>query len=187
MVRRKKGKKKRPFFGVPKGIVLLATPEGWRTSVLTMEGGMLCGRLDVPINTDPQDARTAAAVMVTELARDFHDTDVEVSWDPPRKPWSWTAQVTLAADDDLPSPDAECEAALDEPLVADVGGHDERKATTSLLHRGPTPSGHIGPAVAAGTGTHHENAQIGHHRSPFRPEVVVDDLDGVPLEERPDM
>lgn len=105
VVRRKKEKKKRPAWGVPKGIVLLATPEGWRTSVLT-GSGMLCGRLDVPINTDPQDARAAAAVMVTELAPDFHDTDVEVSWDAPREPWSWTAHVTLA-DDVLPSSDAQ--------------------------------------------------------------------------------
>ncbi|MFD9359757.1 hypothetical protein [Streptomyces sp. NPDC060031] len=36
MVRRKK-EKKRLAFGIPKGIVLLATPEGWRTSVLTVE------------------------------------------------------------------------------------------------------------------------------------------------------
>lgn len=104
MVRRKKEKKKRPAWGVPKGIVLLATPESWRTSVLT-ESGILCGRLDVPINTDPQHAR--AAVLVTELARDLHDTDVEVSWDAPREPWSWTAQATHAADDEPPSPDAE--------------------------------------------------------------------------------
>ncbi|MFJ6761065.1 hypothetical protein [Streptomyces sp. NPDC091273] len=66
MVRRKKEKQKRPAWGIPKGIVLLATPEGWRHSVLTMEGGMLCGRLDVPINTDPHDARAVAARMVTE-------------------------------------------------------------------------------------------------------------------------
>ncbi|WP_330328287.1 hypothetical protein OHS33_00080 [Streptomyces sp. NBC_00536] len=104
MVRRKKEKKKRPAWGIPKGIVLLATPEGWRTSVLTMEGGMLCGRLDMPINTDPQDARAAAVVMVTELARAFHDTDVEVTWDPPQEPWSWTAQVTLATGNETPSP-----------------------------------------------------------------------------------
>ncbi|MFI2429295.1 hypothetical protein ACH5A7_35345 [Streptomyces sp. NPDC018955] len=108
MVRREKEKKKkkRPAWDIPKGIFLFATPEGWRTSVLT-ESGNLCGRLDVPINTDPQDARAAAAVMVTELARDFHDTEVEVSWEPPQEPWSWTAQVTLAAESDSPSPDAE--------------------------------------------------------------------------------
>ncbi|MFH9850846.1 hypothetical protein ACH4MY_37150 [Streptomyces sp. NPDC017246] len=103
-MRREKEKKKRPAWGIPKGIFLCATPEGWRTSVLTGSGN-LCGRLDVPINTDPHDARAAAVVMVTELARDFCDTDVEVSWDPPREPWSWTAQVTLAADDEPPLPE----------------------------------------------------------------------------------
>lgn len=45
--------------------------------------------------------------MVTGLARDFHDTDVEVSWEPPQEPWSWTAQVTLAAENEPLSPDAE--------------------------------------------------------------------------------
>lgn len=99
MARRKKDKKKRPGFGIPKGMVLLARPEGWRISVLTMEGGMLCGRLDIPVNTDPHDARAAAAVMVTELARDFHGTDVEVTWDPPQELWSWTAQVTVSVTD----------------------------------------------------------------------------------------
>jgi hypothetical protein len=101
-VRRKK-EKKRPEWGVPNAIVLWATPEGWRTSVLTMEGGMICGRLDVPSDTDPQVARAATAVMVAELARDFHDIDIEVTWDPPQEPWSWTAQVTLAAGNGTPS------------------------------------------------------------------------------------
>ncbi|MGW6415021.1 hypothetical protein [Streptomyces sp. NPDC055055] len=101
MVRRKKEQRKRPAWGIPKGILLFATPEGWRISVVT-ESGNLCGRLDVPVNTDPQDARAATAAKVTELARDFHDTDVEVSWDPPQEPWSWTAQVTLAAETEPP-------------------------------------------------------------------------------------
>ncbi|MEU9417482.1 hypothetical protein [Streptomyces sp. NPDC048272] len=104
---RKKDKKNRPAFGLPKEIVLSATPEGWRTSVLTVEGGMLCGRLGVPINTDPQDARAAAAARVTELARDVHDAAVEVNWEPPEEPWSWTAQVTLVAETEPPAPDAE--------------------------------------------------------------------------------
>ncbi len=76
---------------------------------------------------------------------------------------------------------------LDEPLVADMGGHDELEPMTVLLHRGPAPGGHIGPAIAAGTGSPNEDAQIGRHLSPFRPEVVVDDLHRMPLEERPDM
>ncbi|MEU9006477.1 hypothetical protein [Streptomyces sp. NPDC048551] len=103
MVRRKKEKKKRPAWGIPKMIVLLATLEGWRFMIQPVEGGMLCGRLDIPINTDPQDARAAAAVMVVELARDVHDTDVEVTWDPPPEPWSWTAQITLATRNETPS------------------------------------------------------------------------------------
>ncbi|MET8134164.1 hypothetical protein ABZV24_19790 [Streptomyces sp. NPDC005251] len=83
---------------MPKSIALLATPEGWRHSVLTEEGGMLCGRLaDVPANTDPAEARAAVAAMVVELAHDFYEADVDVTWDPPREPGSWTAQVTVAA------------------------------------------------------------------------------------------
>ncbi|KOV67351.1 hypothetical protein ADL00_16305 [Streptomyces sp. AS58] len=83
---------------MPMGIVLLATPEGWRHSVLTLEGGMLCGHLaDVPVNTDPAEARAAVAAMVVGLAHDFHEADVDVTWDPPRELGSWTAQVTVAA------------------------------------------------------------------------------------------
>ncbi|RPK83644.1 MULTISPECIES: hypothetical protein [Streptomyces] len=68
---------------MPKSIVLLATPEGWRHSVLTREGGTLCGRLTgVPADADPAEAQAAVAAMVV---------------DPPREPGSWTAQVTVAA------------------------------------------------------------------------------------------
>ncbi|MER5891186.1 hypothetical protein ABT160_45890, partial [Streptomyces sp. NPDC001941] len=78
-----------------KGIVLLATPQGWRYSVLTVEGGMLCGRLDVPDTTEPGDAQAAATRVVTEIARTLHDSDVELLWNPAQDPGSWTAHVTL--------------------------------------------------------------------------------------------
>ncbi|MFD5931744.1 hypothetical protein [Streptomyces sp. NPDC060333] len=107
MVRRKKENKKRPPFGMPKEISLSATPEGWRTSILTMEGGMLCGRLNIPITTDPQDARSAAETKVTNLAHYFHDTHVQVNWEPPQEPWSWTAQVTLPTENGPTPPDIE--------------------------------------------------------------------------------
>jgi hypothetical protein len=108
MARRKEQPRKRPDWGVPKGIVLFATPEGWCHSVLTPEGGMLCRRrLGLPANASSQDARDAAARMVTELARDFHDTGVEVIWNPPREPWSWTARVTPVAGNDPAPPDPE--------------------------------------------------------------------------------
>ncbi|MFF9120499.1 hypothetical protein ACF09Y_33860 [Streptomyces massasporeus] len=71
MVRRKPEKKRRPPFGMPKGIVLLTTPEGWRHSVLTVEGGMLCGRLaDVPVNAS------------------------QPRHGPPRQPWWWDSHTT---------------------------------------------------------------------------------------------
>ncbi len=52
---------------------------------------------------------------------------------------------------------------------------------------GPAPGGPTGPAVAAGAGSHSENARLGHHLPPFRPEVVVDDLHDMAREERPDV
>ena len=97
MVRRERVTRRRPPFGMPRSIVLLATPEGWRHSILTEEGGMLCGLLaDVAANTDPAAAQAAVAAMVVGLAHDFHEADVDVTWDPPREPGSWTAQVTVA-------------------------------------------------------------------------------------------
>ncbi|MGW0964687.1 hypothetical protein [Streptomyces sp. NPDC002516] len=82
---------------MPTSIVLLATPEGWRHSVLTGEGGMLCGRLaDLAADTDTAEAQAAVAAMVVGLAHDFHGADVDVIWDPPREPGSWTARIALA-------------------------------------------------------------------------------------------
>ncbi len=52
---------------------------------------------DVPVNVSPAEARAAAAAMVVGLAHDFHEAHVDVTWDPPRDPGSWTAQVTVAA------------------------------------------------------------------------------------------
>ncbi|MFJ8584858.1 hypothetical protein ACIRD2_09380 [Streptomyces sp. NPDC093595] len=94
-------KEKRPSFGMPRSIVLLATPEGWRHSVRTVEGGMLCGRLtEVSKDAHPHEARTAAAAMVGELAQNLHEAGVEVTWDPPREPGTWTGHVILVTGDD---------------------------------------------------------------------------------------
>ncbi|MGW1293615.1 hypothetical protein [Streptomyces sp. NPDC002533] len=98
MVRQERKNKRQAPFGMPIGIVLLATPEGWRHSVLTEEGGTFCGRLTgLSADTDPAEARAAVTAMVVGLAHDFHEADVDVVWDPPREPGSWTAQVTVAA------------------------------------------------------------------------------------------
>ncbi|MEU9182948.1 hypothetical protein AB0C90_40500 [Streptomyces sp. NPDC048550] len=90
MARRQK--RQRPPFGLPRGIVLLATPDGWRYSIQTVEGGMLCGSLTDEL-LDPEVALVAAATTVEELARQFHSTTVEVTWDPRQEPWAWTGRV----------------------------------------------------------------------------------------------
>ncbi|MFF9819404.1 hypothetical protein [Streptomyces sp. NPDC014006] len=102
---------KRPSFGLPKAIVLLGTPDGWRHSVLNAEGGMFCGRLSSEL-LDPAVALPAAARMVKELARDFHGTSVEVTWDPRQEPWSWTGQVIPVPDDEAArhTAEAKCQA-----------------------------------------------------------------------------
>ncbi|MET9059980.1 hypothetical protein ABZX99_19410 [Streptomyces antibioticus] len=78
---------------MPKGIVLLTTPEGWRHTILTLEGGMLCGHL---ADATPATARATATTMAAGLARDVHGVRVDVTWGPPREPGTWTAQVTVS-------------------------------------------------------------------------------------------
>lgn len=75
---------------------MLATPDGWRHSVLTLDGGMFCGRLaEVPVDADPAEARAAAAAMVVGLACDVHDVRVDVTWDRPGSPEPGPARSPL--------------------------------------------------------------------------------------------
>lgn len=98
MMGRQRDKKRRTPLGTPRDITLFSTPEGWRHSVRTMEGGTLCGRLvDVPVNASPAEAQAAAAAVVAGLAHDFHGAHIDVTWDPPGEPGSWTAQVLMVA------------------------------------------------------------------------------------------
>ncbi|MEU1077228.1 MULTISPECIES: hypothetical protein [unclassified Streptomyces] len=83
---------------MPTRLVVLATPEGWRHSVFSVDGGVFCGRLsEVAVGADPAEARAAAAAMVAALTRDFHGADVEVTWELAREPGTWTAHVTAGA------------------------------------------------------------------------------------------
>ncbi|MFB6523042.1 hypothetical protein [Streptomyces sp. NPDC056401] len=98
----RKVKKKRPSFGLPTGLILMAGRggvgiDGWRTGVVT-GNGIVCGGLgDLPPDVTPEEAQRAAAEMVRRLARDFHGREVVVVWDPPSEPGSWTATVVPAA------------------------------------------------------------------------------------------
>ncbi|OXY88765.1 hypothetical protein [Streptomyces diastatochromogenes] len=79
---------------MPESIVLLATPDGWRHSIHTADGGLLCGRLDgVPADGEPEAAQTAVAALLGDLAG---GTAVEVTWDPSPDSASWTGRVRPA-------------------------------------------------------------------------------------------
>ncbi|MCX4782521.1 hypothetical protein [Streptomyces sp. NBC_01264] len=99
----RKVKKRQPSFGLPTGLVLMAGRggvgmNGWRTGVVTGNGGMLRGGLpDALAGAALEEAQRAAAEMVQGLARDFHGREVVVVWDPQSEPGSWTATVVPAA------------------------------------------------------------------------------------------
>ncbi|MFJ6940698.1 hypothetical protein [Streptomyces sp. NPDC101132] len=95
MARRRKAP--RPPFALPRGILLMASPRGWRHSLTTADGGTVCGGLvGVPADAPAAAAREAAADLVASLARDFHGTEVTVVWHPPAAPDAWTADVIPA-------------------------------------------------------------------------------------------
>ncbi|WP_407836017.1 hypothetical protein ACE1OC_05650 [Streptomyces sp. DSM 116496] len=108
----RKVKKRRPSFGLPTGVILMAGRggvgiNGWRTGVIT-GNGTLCGGLgDVPSDVALEEAQRAAAEMVQGLARDYHGREVVVVWDPPSEPGSWTATVVPAAAEPESEPESD--------------------------------------------------------------------------------
>ncbi|MER7702477.1 hypothetical protein ABTX81_06225 [Kitasatospora sp. NPDC097605] len=91
-MKRDKGRKRAPF-GTPKDIILLATPHGWRHSLITSDGGFVCGHLpDVPVE-DAEQAKERAAAMLSERGREFHGTVFEVVWEESTSPGSWTGHI----------------------------------------------------------------------------------------------
>ncbi|MEU1232205.1 hypothetical protein [Streptomyces sp. NPDC005828] len=98
-MRRRREKKRRPPFPLPKALILLSRSDGWRYSLIDVKGGMACGALsDVPGDADPREARAVAARMVREAAKLFHGVDVDVVWEPAHDDRSWTAQVRVLGD-----------------------------------------------------------------------------------------
>jgi len=88
-----RGQQRVPF-GVPKDIVLLATPNGWRHSIRTEDGALVCGRLrDVPVGADTEQAKEGAAAMLRELGREFHGTVLEVAWGAAGPSGSWSGRI----------------------------------------------------------------------------------------------
>ncbi|MFB7664889.1 hypothetical protein ACFC1R_13200 [Kitasatospora sp. NPDC056138] len=86
--------RRRVPFGPPREIVLLATPGGWRHSVTTTDGALVCGRVpQVAVDADAEQAKDAAAAMIMGLGHEFHGIVLEVSWEPGRSAGSWNGRV----------------------------------------------------------------------------------------------
>lgn len=80
--------------GVPKGITIYLTPDGWRHSIIPENGGFLCGRLpDLPPDASDDDAKSTAGPMLESLARESHGTDLEVAWSARGSPHTWNGEA----------------------------------------------------------------------------------------------
>ncbi|MET9539964.1 hypothetical protein ABZY16_21025 [Streptomyces sp. NPDC006553] len=104
-------KKQKPPFALPEGLILLSTPGGWRRSLITVNGGIVCGGSlpGVPADADPREARAAAVLDVQDLARTVHRTEVDVVWEPVHDNGSRSAQVrVIAGEDPSENPSSPC-------------------------------------------------------------------------------
>lgn len=69
--------------GPPVSITIYPTPGGWRHSVRTQNGGLLCGGLrHLAADATPEEARAAATELVRSVGREFHGVELDVDWSP---------------------------------------------------------------------------------------------------------
>ncbi|GIG60556.1 hypothetical protein Lfu02_49280 [Longispora fulva] len=69
--------------GPPRYVVLFSSPDAWRYSIYTTQGGTLSGRLDIPADAELAAARQAAADKVIAFGRNSFDLGMEVTWPAP--------------------------------------------------------------------------------------------------------
>ncbi len=93
------GKRKKPGGpwledGPPRSIVLYRTSDGWRFSIGTEKGGILCGRYsELPISASFDEARAVAGRTVHELGRNFFGLNLAVEWEPADSTEWWNGTV----------------------------------------------------------------------------------------------
>ncbi|WP_104820439.1 hypothetical protein [Kitasatospora sp. MMS16-BH015] len=81
-------------FGRPAWIVVLATPDGFRQSIRTVDGGLVCGKLPgLPVDAAEVLVLETAAAMVRELGTEFHGEVLDVVWEADSAPGYWRGQV----------------------------------------------------------------------------------------------
>ena len=81
--------------GPPVEIVIYPDGGGWRHSVLTKKGGLLCGRLPSVTASDSDEvARDEATRLVLRIGAKYFEIGLEVEWAPADEPGWWVGTVT---------------------------------------------------------------------------------------------
>jgi hypothetical protein len=84
--------------GPPRSVTIYSTPDGWRFSLATENGGLLCGRYpEVPPTAPFEEARVVAEQKIEQTAREFFDLSVDVHWQPGDEPGWWNGTVVNSA------------------------------------------------------------------------------------------
>lgn len=80
--------------GPPRSVTIYPTPEGWRFSIATEKGALLCGRYpDLPPTAAFEEARVVAERRIQQTGREFFDLSLIVEWHPGDDPEWWDGRV----------------------------------------------------------------------------------------------
>ncbi|MEU8777111.1 hypothetical protein [Streptomyces sp. NPDC048606] len=96
--RAKTTKTKRPPFGIPREIVLMAgRDDEWPYTFRADGSGGGCGKLRMPTDAAVEDVQRAASATLADLTRTHHGVDIDVEWSP-LPPDAWAGRIRLVAE-----------------------------------------------------------------------------------------
>jgi hypothetical protein len=79
-------------------ITIYSTPGGWRHSMNTEKGALLCGALGhLSADASADEAQAAATELVRGVGREFHSVDLDVDWGPADAEGWWVGTAHRAA------------------------------------------------------------------------------------------
>ncbi|WP_272255328.1 hypothetical protein [Streptomyces xanthophaeus] len=101
MARRRRTKKQRPTFGIPREAVLMAAQDAWPYTFVAddLSGG--CGKVPMPSDAALEDVQAAVSALLTDYTRSCHGVEIAVAWSP-LTPDSWVGRVSRVATDATP-------------------------------------------------------------------------------------
>ncbi|MFI1654897.1 hypothetical protein ACH4ZU_08210 [Streptomyces sp. NPDC020472] len=91
-VARRPKAKKRPPFGIPREIILLARQDAWPFTFTADDSGGGCGKVPMPPEAAVEDVQAAVFTSLADITRTFHGADIEVAW-ASLTPDSWVGRI----------------------------------------------------------------------------------------------